>query len=136
MLQTQQGVAWQEAGSVQPSLRPGGAPPQVCEGLSLGSQQLFHTQVWSRLERAKAARWMCRTLAPGTTVPARTSTAWCRRTTCSPAPWSSRVLGCGRQGWVFLIPHSRTCLLAVLGPQDKRVDPAPAVHLLPEIKTF
>ena len=30
--QGQQGVTWQKAGSVQPSLRPGGAPPQVWEG--------------------------------------------------------------------------------------------------------
>lgn len=137
MQQGQQGVTWQKAGSVQPSLRPGGAPPQVYEGLSLGSRQLYHMQVQSRLERAEAVKWMCQTLAPETTVPARTSTAWYRRTTCSPAPWSSRVAkGAGGQGRVFLIPHSRTCLLVVLGPQGKRVAPAPAVRLVPEIKNF
>ncbi|XP_074193124.1 single Ig IL-1-related receptor isoform X4 [Rhinolophus sinicus] len=58
----------------------------VSEGLSSGSRQLHHVQVGSRSERAGVARWTSRTLAPATTAPARTSTAWCPRTTCSPLP--------------------------------------------------
>lgn len=61
--------------------------PQVSAGLSLGSRQLRRMQAGPRWERAGAARWTSRTLAPGTTAPARTSTAWCPRMTCScPSP--------------------------------------------------
>lgn len=57
--------------------------PQVSEALSLGSHQLHRMQVGSHRERPGAARWTSLTLAPATTAPARTSTAWCLRRTCS-----------------------------------------------------
>lgn len=125
--QGQQGVTWQKAGSVQPSLRPGGAPPQVYEGLSLGSHQLYHMQVRSRLERAKAVKWMCQTLAPETTVPAQTSTAWYWRTTCSPAPWSSRVArGTGGAGLGVFNPAQQDLSTCSPGTLGKESGPSPS----------
>ena len=119
-------MTWQKAGSVQPSLRPGGAPPQVYEGLSLGSHQLYHMQVRSRSERAKAVKWMCQTLAPATTVPARTSTAWYRRTTCSPAPWSTGVTGVPGAGLGVFSPTQQDLSTCSPGTSGKESGPSPS----------
>ncbi|XP_053514297.1 single Ig IL-1-related receptor isoform X2 [Artibeus jamaicensis] len=70
----------------------------VSEALSLGSHQLHHCmQVGSRQERPGAVRWTSLTLAPATTAPARTSTAWCLRRTCRWPLTSNGVTGCQGQ---------------------------------------
>lgn len=96
----------------------------------MGSQQLHRMQVGSRLERAKAVKWMCRTLAPETTVPARTSTAWCRRMTCSPCPLEQQVhQGQLGQGWGGFFSHSAgpralsTCSLGTSGKESGPSNP-------------
>lgn len=112
-------------------------PLQVCEGPSLGSQQFHHMQVGSRSEKAVAVKWMSRTWAPETTVPARISIAWCQKMTCSLCPMEQQdrwgQLGAG----LGFSPHSAgpqslgTC---GLGPWGKGV--ALETLPVPEIKSF